>query len=334
MIFKKELHQGYDKHFLFQRYQKPLLRFANSRIGRAYLNIKEDGGVCKMTPESYHIVKDCVGDRLVVKARFFTGQHFSKKLGPALEAIDIARESFDFKIDLLHFLGLKYNYALPQVHLTVFNPDATHVDGEVFDSGAGRSWADLRAAAGSGAGPTGSTMRVFLDATATTDNWNEMSRMYTLFDTSSLTSSAVISATAYSLYCTVKDAANPWSASFSVVAATPAADTTLANGDYAIAKFGSTKFATDLTYASLTASAFNNWTLNASGLAAISKTGTTKFGCMLSFDVTNSAPTWSSGATFVNTFATYDSGANIPKLDVTYTLPTQGSYRSLLGVGL
>ena len=80
-----------------------------------------------------------------------------------------------------------------------------------------------------------------------------------------------------------------------VYASSPAANDTLAIGDYQT--MGTTAYATAIAYDSLTTGAYNDYTLNATGLAAVAKgTGTiTKFGIRDSnHDAPNSAPTWQS----------------------------------------
>ncbi|MCL4419961.1 hypothetical protein M1146_07780 [Patescibacteria group bacterium] len=72
--------------------------------------------------------------------------------------------------------------------------------------------------------------------------------------------------------------------------------------------------------------AYNNWTLNASGIAAISKTGITKFAVRLSGDIDNSAPTYSAGAESHIFFHQSDrTTTQKPRLIVTYTSVTGSS---------
>lgn len=119
-----------------------------------------------------------------------------------------------------------------------------------------------------------------------------------------------------------------------IVAATPASDSSLVTGDYD--NFGTTRYATDLTLAGMTTGQYNDWTLNATGLAAISKTATrTKFGIRIDDDIDNTAPTWASDK-FAQCSASSANAAGTtedPKLVVTHSSVTnypltaaQGSY--------
>jgi len=90
--------------------------------------------------------------------------------------------------------------------------------------------------------------------------------------------------------------------------------------DYALANFGSTRFVdSDILISGITTGAYNDFTLNASGIANIAKTGISKFGYRHAVDIDNSAPTWGSGADSYFTASFSDTGSNQPKLDVTFT---------------
>jgi len=206
--------------------------------------------------------------------------------------------------------------------VTIFNPDAnpetTSVDGTVDRGGVNETFGTIRGGAGTSSSDTvGSGSGVpRLSATTTTDQYSLLTRGIYLFDTSSLGAGAIISAATFSLY--IDGASNAFSAALNVTSSAPASNTALVSGDYAVAGFGGTDFATDITIASLTINQYTDWTLNATGIAAISLTGITKFACRFTHDIDNTAPTWSSGA---DAFITphFADGTNKPKLTVTYT---------------
>jgi hypothetical protein len=111
-------------------------------------------------------------------------------------------------------------------------------------------------------------------------------RPFILFDTSTIPDADPIISAVYSGYCYsagTQDGANP---TIYVVSSTPASNTNIVTGDYD--QVGSVDFGNKTSF---TGSAYNDFTLNASGIAAISLTGVTKFGLRGYYDFQNSAPT-------------------------------------------
>lgn len=128
----------------------------------------------------------------------------------------------------------------------------------------------------------------FLSASSILSKFDELRRAFFLFDTSALTTSAtIISAT---LILNVSAKVDQLSQSVDIITTTPASTSVLDVADFD--QVGTVLQATSLTIASITTSADNTWTLNATGLSNISKTGITKFGARLSSDTANSAPGW------------------------------------------
>ncbi len=94
-------------------------------------------------------------------------------------------------------------------------------------------------------------------------------------------------------------------------------------GDYG--NTGSTEFSTAITYTNWSTTGYNDFALNASGLAAISKTGVSKFSTRnANYDVANVAPPWRVDAgTHIIAYAADQAGtANDPKLVVVHSVPT------------
>lgn len=211
--------------------------------------------------------------------------------------------------------------------LTVFpdaNPETTSVDGVASRLVAGEAFTTIR----NGAGTTftdsvSNDTSPLLRATTTSNTYDYLRRSIFVFDTSALTSSASISGATVSVYISGK--ANPLgSPDIHIAGATTSSNTTLSNSDYE--NVGRTSFAS-IAYASISASGYNNWSLNSSGISNINTTGVSKFSCQLDWDINNSTTglTWVSSATsgqgtrLVSEFAE-DSGTSFdPKLVVTYT---------------
>lgn len=177
------------------------------------------------------------------------------------------------------------------------------------------------------ANPTWTTVRNATSGTAANDalssgdepyswisggNYNNRRTFY-LFDTSSIPDTDTITAATFSLY---KGAGgdNADSASIELVQTNPASDSALATGDYDAVTFtsGGTK-----TIASFSGSAYNDLSMNATGLTWISKTGLTKLGLITSLDLNNVAPTGLNGLQNVS-FSETGGTSQDPKLVVTY----------------
>lgn len=149
------------------------------------------------------------------------------------------------------------------------------------------SWATLRAAAdGESANVTSTTIEHRnLYGNGNGANFFSIFRAFHLFDTSSIPDADVISSATLSLYGQAKSTAGTEERLY-VVSATPAATSTLAIADWD--QTGATSFGTTPTTFSTTA--YNDVTLNASGIADITKTGITKFGVRGYYDFNNIAP--------------------------------------------
>lgn len=90
-------------------------------------------------------------------------------------------------------------------------------------------------------------------------------------------------------------------------------------------------FSTPLALSSVSTGAYNDISLNSSGIAAISKTGVTKLALVFEHDRANTEPAWVSNFSewYLNfTFA--DNGSNKPELVITYTTPTNNANKMFL----
>lgn len=154
-----------------------------------------------------------------------------------------------------------------------------------------QTWANIRAGAGTGHIDAACGPNVLGDTTS--NQWDVLDRCGYIFDTSSIPDTENIDSATFSLYG-VALYNGVTGMSINVGSFTPASDSTFANSDYGT--FGTTKFTTDLAVSSWATAAYNDFALNASGLAVISKTGNSRFGFMFTEDMTNTAPTWVSAA--------------------------------------
>ena len=205
------------------------------------------------------------------------------------------------------------------------DPETTSVDGysSYWDNFNGIAWSTIRNAATTpdGSPSAGAMMQVSIEADNAA-NWDRMARIFILFDTSALTAGATITAATISLFetaATREDTLLP-SQLIDIVSSSPASNTNLVVDDYD--QLGTTSFAAiDIT--SLTANAYNDFSLDANGLANISKTAISKFGARVSGDTSNTEPTFGADQAALVEFNAADAAgtANDPKLVVTYTTP-------------
>lgn len=209
-----------------------------------------------------------------------------------------------------------------------FYPDAhtetSSVDGYASRVNATDNWATKIASDGTNADDTVATSWVTRMQSAGVDGlWNGYFRGLFLFDTSGLNDTATITAATLSIRGQSKSDNLSVTPDINIYSSNPASNTAVAAGDYD--SLGSTAFSTAITYANwLTSATFNDFALNASGLAAIPVDGVAKFGARnANYDVSGTPPTWSSSK--VSEIKCYNSeqGAGYkPKLVVTYTVPT------------
>ena len=158
-------------------------------------------------------------------------------------------------------------------------------------------------------------------------NRTVISRGFFLFDTSSINDTDTVSAATFSWYVLYElDYSDNTSQEYvALVSSTPASNTDLVVGDYdqcGDAINNPTKGASDLTNASVSLNAYNDWALNATGLGWITKTGVTKLGLREGHDVEDVVPTYSTDTNDVYSvagrFADYTGTSSDPKLVVTH----------------
>lgn len=194
------------------------------------------------------------------------------------------------------------------------DPETTTVDGRIQHSNS--TWSTVRDAA-TGTSPNDSADWLQFQTSHSGGNYI-IARVITLFDTSSIGSDTVDSAT-YSLYLRNGTVFNFNSLDLDLVSSSPASDTAIVAADYDKTDFGSTAFD---SYAIPTSSLnqYYDHTPNASGLAAINGSGVTKYGVRTSGDVDNVAT--STGEKYnqgLMSSADQTGTSEDPKLAVTHT---------------
>lgn len=331
---------------LFRKYARLITSLTKHQAFRDYV-MDETGLLMPQEPLALLLPNGFIKqlDKKTFELTTTTRAVYSPKLYPALKTIDYFNShkwysSFEeMQRALLHELtdlklyknpfGYRYEEArLRFLTLTAYpdpNPETTSVDGQVHRNAVDETFATIRAGAGTLANDTDASQEApNLTGSTTTNQFQTLTRVILLFDTSALTSSATISAAVFSATYTGKASAIG-ETPVDIVSSNPASNTGLVAADYGT--LGTTKYASKAYADITTAGAYNDYTLDANGIANVSKTGISKFGERLGWDTDNSfTGTWASAAnTRVNTvFADTAGTASDPKLVVTYTVPATG----------
>lgn len=147
-----------------------------------------------------------------------------------------------------------------------------------------------------------------------------------LFDTSSIPDTDTISAATLSLYGHA-DKDDGDTQTVKIVTCTPASNSTISTDDYD--QFGTTLQSDTAIRLNVWAVAYNDFPLNATGIASISKTGITKFASRLNLDIENTAPT---GNGYCAAYSADDTAGD-PKLVVTHAAAAAKPPSNLLLMG-
>lgn len=172
--------------------------------------------------------------------------------------------------------------------MSIYTFTTASLTGSAVRGGTLITWANVHDGVGTNAvTPTGQFQIVRMnDAT-----YGSISRLFILFDTSSIPDTEIITSATFSLYFYDTDVhyGDPIGQqiidfAIALVGSTPASDTTIVAADYQ--NMGVIRYANiDIPY--FKSAGVKTFTLNAAGLAAISKTGKTKFGLRMCCDVEN-----------------------------------------------
>lgn len=166
-----------------------------------------------------------------------------------------------------------------------------------------------------------------------------ISRSIFPFDTSALTSGAVVSAATLSLWCVswnICGTNTGAEASVAAYASNQASLTGITGTDYAT--LGTIPFSpTNSNMYSGSTTGYSDLVLNSTGIAAVSKTSVTRLGTRCGYDVDNIVPPtttyYGGGVDSANVYFSAQTGtANDPRLTVTYTLPAPAGGAFLLNM--
>lgn len=212
------------------------------------------------------------------------------------------------------------------------NPDSSHIDAGFFayHAGGGTTYASVQSAATTQSGgvtaqgdPNFGATSEAVRGTWFSNNGYIIQRAVLQFNTSSLTSSASISAAQINLFGTqVSDAQADGKDFVTIVTSHIASLTTVATTDWANIDYNSEQIASAsrISEASWSTTGYNQFPLNATGISNISKVGTSKFGTVDGHDLLNTAPAQNNGLEDYAVFTSSASASNKPQLVVTYTV--------------
>lgn len=167
------------------------------------------------------------------------------------------------------------------------NVESTSVDGWALATNAGTTWATIRAQAGDSANDSSAVRGAGYLLGYEGGNWEEMGVGIYIFDTSSIPDSDTISSATLSLYGQGK--ADNGNQAVAITGITTSSNTSITGTDFGNRL--STRFASDIDITAATTSGYNDFALNASGIANISKTGVSKFCARISGELDDSEPT-------------------------------------------
>jgi len=317
----------------FKCHQPLLLQIANTSEGRDLLCIDKD------LPKIVEVGKSYV---VGYRGQDSHGHHFVHDFRIGAKWANVIRYRWnDFRVLAKSFYEKRHNgqtLYMPNFLLdgqlvasratdTFFpdlDPENATFDGFVGRDNTNETLSVIRSGAGNISDDSDTSAQCLrLDASTTTDQYDDLYRGIFLFDTSSLDDTATIDSATFSLFITtaLNQFATP--TKFNVVSANPASNTALADSDFDINDFGSTRFITEFGIDTITTSQYTDMSLNADGRNAVSTTGITKLGTRSDADIDNSF-TWASGdidAVLCSTAETTDTDED-PKLVVESTVAT------------
>jgi hypothetical protein len=297
---------------------KQYLKYANTEAGKHLLGVDPKHTVYQLFSNGWRVKK---GKQSLY--RFYCYDRVLKVLDPILSQMEIAEDT-SYKA-FLHYSDLERKpHIYPTIYLATTSYFAGAGDGYVRYQNTGDSFATAHGAtAGTSADPTNAgAITTGVTRYAATDTDWEIDRAFFPFDTSGLADGTTITAATLNLYVNeVVNQDNDGDDWVNVVQTSQADTSTLATADYdqCGAVSNPTEGATRIDQGSLTASAYNVWTLNATGRSWVDKTGFTKLGIRQGHDAINSQITWGGAQTRnrVRFNASEDGGTNTdPYLEV------------------
>jgi len=182
----------------------------------------------------------------------------------------------------------------------------TTVDGWVGGSnGAEDSWSDVRDASPVISDDTSNLIFVGTRTISTPNTWFQLTRGIFTFDVSFLNPASLIRSCSFCIQRTV-DTGDPFSVSLNITSASPASNNAIVNADFALANFGTDKFSTDRTLASVPIGSAEDFEFNDDGKNYLLANSIAGVSLRMVEDIDNSAPSWVSGTEWFAYFGAAD----------------------------
>lgn len=217
------------------------------------------------------------------------------------------------------------------------NPETDTVDGYTYNTDTNAVFSTVRGSNGGGKDDTSAALSMYLFASATINQYRQICRAYKLLKTSSIGATNIIDSATLGIVI-VAGKLYAFNGSLCLVQCDLASNTAVANADHQLNVNYATRQATDLLISSINDNdtAYNYFTLNATGLGNISKTGITKFGVKNIWDADNTEPTWTSGGLDQATIRSADNTGTSkdPKLIVIYHTPGLTNIKTINGLAI
>ena len=323
MVFSKEWFEKHNKTLCWFA-NAPVIKYWFRWLLRIHNDIPFNTKINQITPNSFSYNAKKVGDKIELTTDFRTHEKFGKRLYYGLKPFWYLLHFWDWSTSVQPALNCGFDT------LTVYpesGSGGTNVSCsgfvQIYEAAPGTTWTLLRAKS-TGLNSATSQMIIGITTTGST-NWQRLFRGLSSFDTSDLTSNAAVSAAVLSLYgaskadnCNISPKINICSVDMSDTGEIALTD---------VGKTGNTSFSSDITYANISLSDYNTFSLNASGIATISKTGVSQFSIKeAAYDITGTEPTHP-GASLQSDIRFYSADetgtTKDPKLVVTYTISTK-----------
>lgn len=168
------------------------------------------------------------------------------------------------------------------------------VDGYNQNEPGENTWATIHdATAGTAVSVVATKIFIVIQPGPTSGKWGRITRSFILFDTSAISDTDTLDSAVLSLYGATVITEGDYGNGINIYSSTPASNDDIVVGDFD--QVGTSAFATAIPRASFSTSAYNDFTLNATGEAAVDFTGISKFSMRWVNDANNSEPTWESG---------------------------------------
>lgn len=321
----------------FERHQKKLLWMLNTpvigSIFRKIMLIPEKSKIHKITPcdFKYNLRYENDGTKKQT-SHFVTRAQYAKRLYYCFKPVWWLMHYMD-ELFLDRFLP---QYSWGFTTLTAYSdhdPETNTVDGLCLAAGT-FDWADIVNHAGNVADDNDAFEEMLLRCSGTTNKWDRCSRIFLLFNTSSIDSGDQIDSAVLSVYqySTITYELTTQSHGVTVVSSNPASNTALVAGDFDAV--GETRLAQDISYGDFVQSEYTDWNFNAAGKSAIDKDGISKFALRDTDELDETEPTWGGGdknswwPKLQGVFADSSTG---PKLVVEHSVPPEGDGRTGIG---